>query len=379
MDLTVDQSTFSRALRLIARVAPARATLPILQMALLHCEQGHLTLTSTDGDLGVSTRLAADVAAPGRTTLPARLLDDYVGQLPAEPVRLTLDTEQRRVRVSCGRFAANVATMEADDFPTFPAADAGTALDLDAGRLREAIERVAFAAARDESRPVLSAVLFAFGPDGLTLAAADGFRLARARLPEAAAAPQQLLVPARAATEFGRLLADAEAARLLRTPDGRGVYLAARETTLFTRLIEGRFPDIDRVIPREWRTRAVVETASFRQAVRVAGLFGGGEARPVVLEAAPDRLRLHARGDETGEAESELPATVEGDPQAVALNTRLLTDLLDVARRPQLEMSWTTPQTPVVVREAGQPDSADLSVMMPLFDPALVRRQAHAA
>jgi len=379
MDLTVDQSTFSRALRLIARVAPARATLPILQMALLHAEQGHLTLTSTDGDLGVSTRLAADVAVPGRTTLPARLLDDYVGQLPAEPVRLTLGTEQRRVRVSVGRFAANVATMEADDFPTFPAADEGTALDLDAGRLREAIERVAFGAARDESRPVLSGVLFAFGPDGLTLAAADGFRLARARLPEAAAAPQQLLVPARAVTEFGRLLTDAEAARLLRRPDGRGVYLAAKETALFTRLIEGRFPDIDRVIPREWRTRVVVETASFRQAVRVAGLFGGGEARPVVLEAAPDCLRLHARGDETGEAESELPATVEGDPQAVALNTRLLTDLLDAALGPRLGLSWTTPQTPVVVREAGQADSADLSVVMPLFDPALVRRQAEAA
>ena len=379
MDLTVDQSTFSRALRLIARVAPARATLPILQMALLTVEQGRLTLMSTDGGLGVSVRLAAEVAAPGRTTLPARLLDDYVGQLPALPVRLTLDSERRRVRVSAGRFAANVATMEADDFPAFPAADDGTALDLDAERLREAIERVAFAVARDESRPALAAVLFDFGPDGLTLAAADGFRLARARLPEAAASPEQLLVPARAVTEFGRLLADAQAARLLRTPDGCGVYLAVKETVLFTRLVEGRFPDVDRVIPREWRTRVVVETAGFRQAVRVAGLFGGGEARPVVLDAAPDRLRLHARGDGTGEAESELPATVEGEPQAVVLNTRLLSDLLDSARRPQLELSWTTPQSPVVVRDAGQPDSADLSVVMPLFDPALIRRQAEAA
>ena len=379
MDLTVDQSILSRALRLIARVAPARATLPILQMVLLTVERGRLTLAGTDGGLGVSTRLAADVAAPGRTTLPARLLDDYVGQLPALPVRLTLDTERRRVRVSAGRFAANVATMEADDFPTFPATDEGTALDLDAERLREAIERVAFAVARDESRPVLSAVLFDFGPDGLTLAAADGFRLARARLPETAAAPEQLLVPARAVTEFGRLLGDAEAARLLRTPDGRGVYLAVKETTLFTRLVEGRFPDVDRVIPREWRTRVVVETAGFRQAVRVAGLFGGGEARPVVLDAAPGRLRLHARGDETGEAESELPATVEGDPQALVLNTRLLSDLLDAARRPQLELTWATPQTPVVVREAGQPDSADLSVVMPLFDQALIRRQSEAA
>lgn len=379
MDCTIDQPSFSRALRVIARVTPARTTLPILQMALLEAEPGRLTLTSADGEIGVTTRLVADVATTGRTALPARLLDDYVEQLPAEPVRLRLDAEQRRVRVSAGRFAANVATADPDDFPTFPAADEASALDLDARRLRAAIERVAFAAARDESRPVLSAVLFAFGPEGLTLAAADGFRLARTRLPEAAGAPRQLLVPARAATEFSRLLADAEAARLLRTPDARGVYLAVKDTLLFTRLIEGRFPDVDRVIPRDWRTRVVVDTAGFRQAVRVAGLFSGGEARPVVLDAAPGRLRLHARGDETGEAESELPAIVEGESQAVVLNTRLLVDLLDVAHRPRLELSWTTPQAPVVVREAGQPDSADVAVVMPLYDPTLVRRQTEAA
>ena len=216
-------------------------------------------------------------------------------------------------------------------------------------------------------------------PRALTLAAADGFRLARTRLPEAAAAPQQLLVPARAVAEFARLLADAEAARLLLTPDGRGVSLAAGETVLYARLIEGRFPEIERVIPQEYRTRVTVDTVAFRQAVRVAGLFGSGDVRPILLEATPDRLRVTARGAETGEAESALPASLEGEPQAVSLNTRLLADLLDAVAADRLELRWTSPQAPVVVRQAEPADEADLAVLMPLHDLALAQRPAEAA
>ena len=379
MELTVDQSALSRALRLVARVAPPRPTLPILQMVLVTAEPGRLRLTATDAELALTTVVAADVAAEGRVAIPARLLGDYVAQLPGEPVRLSFEPQRQRVRAACGPFVATLATTDPDEFPAFPSTDERAAVELDAGRLRTAIERVAFAAARDESRPVLSGVLFDFGADGLTLAAADGFRLARARLPEATAAPQQLLVPARAVAECARLLVDADAARLLPAPDGRGVALMAGATVLYSRLIEGQFPDVERVIPRDARTRVTVETAAFAQAVRVAGLFGSGDARPVLLEAAPDRLRLQARGAESGEAESELPAALEGEPQAVALNTRLLADLLGAVAGARLELRWASPQAPVVVREADRPEGTDLWVVMPLYDPALARRPAQAA
>jgi len=379
MELTVDQHSLSRALRLASRVAPTRASLPILQMVLIEAEPGHVRLTATDAELAMTTRVSAGVTTPGRIALPARLLGEYVANLSAEPVRLTLDPEQHRARVTCGRFEAALGTADPDEFPVLPTTNEPSAIDLEAGRLRRAIERVAFAAARDESRPVLSAVLFDFGDEGLTLAAADGFRLGRTRLPEAQAAAQRLLVPVRAVAELGRLLVDAERARLLLTPDGRGVGFVVGETTLYTRLIEGQFPDVERVIPRECSTRVSVETAAFRQAVRVAGLFGNGEARAVVIDAADGRLQLHAHGDETGEAEGELPAALVGEPQAVALNTRLLTDLLDAVSAPMLELGWTSPQTPVLVRASGPAESDDLWVIMPLHDPSLTRRAAAAA
>jgi DNA polymerase-3 subunit beta len=230
-----------------------------------------------------------------------------------------------------------------------------------------------FAAARDDSRPVLAAVLFDFNAEGLILAAADGFRLAKAELAHGAGTFQQLLVPARAVSEFGRLLGDVAAARLAPTADGRGLYLFARQTTLFSRLIDGRFPDIERVIPRDWQTRVTVSTPALRQAVRVAALFGGGDARPVVLRAADGRLELRASGDETGEAESELTASVEGERQAVALNTRLLIELLDAVRDPDLELCWTTPTTPVLLREHGRREGGDIWILMPLHDARLLR------
>jgi DNA polymerase III sliding clamp (beta) subunit (PCNA family) len=176
-------------------------------------------------------------------------------------------------------------------------------------------------------------------------------------------------VPARAATEFGRLLGDGQPARLVVLADGRGVHLQVGETTVFARLIEG-------IIPRECATRVHVDAGAFRQAVRVAGLFGGsGDARPVMLDAEPGRLRLRARGDQTGEAEGELPASLEGTPQPVVLNTRLLVDVLEAVPGPRLEIAWSSPRTPVLIREAENP-SGDLAVVMPLYDPALLAPDA---
>ena len=380
MDIAVDQSSLSRALRLSCRALSTRAPLPILQNVLLEVTSGSLMLTATDGEIGLVTTLPVDAATPGRTAAPARLLAEYVTQLPTEPLRLILDAGKRRLRVTCGRFDASLSTADPDEFPVLPPADQSTALDLDTSHLRRAIEKVAFAAARDDSRPILAAVLWEVGEPGLTLAAADGFRLSRAVIPGVAGNARRFLAPVRAVAEYGRLLVEAEAARIVPTPDGGGLHLVAGGTTLFTRLVDGQFPDIDRVIPREWRTRAVVQTAAFRQAVRVAGLFGkDGQVRPVVFEARPRGLRLVARGDETGEAEGEVAAVVEGEPQSVALNSRLLIDLLDTIDAQQLQISWSSPQSPVVVREVGRVESDDLALLMPLHDPNLVRQPAEAA
>lgn len=380
MDFTIDQLSLSHALRLVGHAVPARASPSILQAVLLEVEPGRLNLSVTDSDLTLTTVVAAEVAKPGQAAIPARLLVDYVSRLPAETIHLTLNQARQRVRATCGRFRVDLAVLDSEGFPRIPSADEKQALGFAAPALRRAIERVTFAATSDEGRPILAAVLFDFGESGLTLAAADGFRLARARLPEVIASPRQLLVPARAVSEFGRLLAEGQSAHVVPTPDDRAVHLVVGPTTLYSRLVEGRFPDVERVIPRSWDTRVEIDAASFRQAVRLASLFGDrSETRPVILEVEPGLLRLRARGDEAGEAESELQATLEGEPRTIALNTSLLNDILDAVDSKQLELAWTSPQMPFVVREAGQANTGDLWLAMPVHLPAVTRALVKAA
>ena len=384
MDITVDPGAFGRALRLVGRAVPARPVQPVLLSVLLEADGDRLRLTATDLDIAISTAVpAAGIEATGRAAVPARLLGEFVAELPAEPLRLTLDATKHRLRAACGRFAATLAGVDPADFPAPPSEEGAAAFELPAAALKRAIGRVAFAAARDEQRPVLTAVLFDLGTEALTLAAADGFRLARARMPAAAEAVRQLLVPARAVVELGRVLGDEGAARLSAVPGGRGVRLAWGATTVFARLVEGSFPDVGRVVPREAATRVQVAADGFRRAIRVAGLFGeGGDARPVMLDAAEGRLRLHARGQGTGETDAELPATLEGEPQVVVLSTRLLAEVLEAAGAERIELAWSSPSAPVLVRDAAATGpAADLWVVMPLFDEALTKQRAaaHAA
>ena len=393
MDVTITRASLHHALRLAARAVPARSTLPILQHFLLEAGSTGLTVSATDTEVAVVTTAAAEVTRAGHIAVGARLLEDYVGHLPDEPVRLALAPKRSRLEVRCARFSAGFATADPDDFPTLLPADGGAALAFDAKRLRDAIQRVVFAAARDEQRPVLATMLVRGTGDGLLFAAADGFRLARTRLPGTGLPTCEALVPARAAGEMSRLLNDAsvESAQLLFAPSGRSVQLRVGGTTLFVRLAEGTFPDLDRVIPSEAAARITVETAVLRQAVGAVSLFGGSSGgRPVRIEAGGGKLRLLAHSAETGDAQTELPVEIRGttadatadgtadDTQVVTLSTPLVVDTLAAATARQLELSLNGSTSPVLIREVGD-DTGSLWLVMPMHTVGTTRAAPPAA
>ncbi|HEU5424090.1 MAG TPA: DNA polymerase III subunit beta [Nitrolancea sp.] len=385
MDLCVEQADLARALRLVERAVPSRPGTPALGGILITAAPGKLTLAATDLALTLLAAVPAAVDQPGRALLPAQLLAGYVADLPTAVVQLTSEPEHNRVRARCGRVAAAFAALDQAGFPTVPPPDLTLASALDARALRHALARVIPAAARDDSRPVLGAVLFSFGADGATLAAADGFRLAYARL-TVTAAPRTALVPVRAATEAVRLCGEADSVQLVFQPDGQGLWLVAGATGLHTRLVAGRFPDIAALLPATWRTRVTVERLALRAALHQAALFGPASpgARPVVLSATPGWLRLGAWGAERGEVQSALPADLAGTPGMTALDTRLLVDLLAGAESDRLTLTWDGPTGAVVIQEvAAAPTTTArhagaLWLVMPLQEPALLRRQAAA-
>lgn len=342
MDLTIDQGSLARALKLAARIAATRTALPVLQTVLLTAEPGQLTMSACDLDRAVRTVLAADVSAPGQVAVGARLLADYVAQLPATIARLSLDRAKGRLKVVCERATAGFASTDPADFPVLPGAAEG-GLEFDAAAFGRALARVLPATAREHAGiPALTNVRFGLDDDGLTLAACDGVRLARVRvLPDSAGAaePRQLLVPQRGATEMARLLdgarAGAAAVRLAPTADERGVWLSHGDIDLYARLAGGAFPEVDPLIPRDWATRVTVGSADLRNALRLGALFGEGELRPVLLDASCGRLRVLAGEGAGGNTETVLSnVTVEGAEGAIMLDAPRLVGCSKPRRAP---------------------------------------------
>jgi DNA polymerase-3 subunit beta len=319
------------------------------------------------------------VAQDGQITLPARLLADYVALLDhGGKVALDLNPKTHKVHLACGRYEANIAGIDAEDFPPIPAVDEGGArFSMVAGALKEAISQVVFAAAPDDSRPVLAGVLMRLSGGQLTLAAADGFRLAVRHVELSQSGEDvQMIVPARALSEVARLLPSEEGAEvsIALTASGNQVFFAFGKTELTSRLIEGQFPDYQRIIPADSKTQVKLSTHDFLRATRAAAVFARDNSNIVRLECTPSeedaelalgRVMVKSTSAEMGDNEGHLDASVNGDAVQIAFNGKYLRDALEVIETPDVTLQITGPSSPGIIRPSGGPNGY-LHVIMPM-------------
>ena len=197
MKLSCLQENLNRGLNVVGRAVATRTTLPITNNVLLSTDQGRLKLVATNLEMAISCWIGAKVEEDGTITVPARLLTEFVSSLPSDKIDMSLSPRTKTMELKCARFEARISGVDAKDFPPIPSIDEGITTTVEAESLRQAISRVVFAAATEESRPVLTGVDAQFEGDSLTLAAADGFRLAVYKLPLATRLPsrQRLLSP----------------------------------------------------------------------------------------------------------------------------------------------------------------------------------------
>ena len=259
------------------------------------------------------------------------MLDWWVAALSAT---LSSSIPTGKLFGDCGRYEANVAGIDAEDFPPIPAVSGGQSFSIPAGLLKQAINEVVFAAAPDDTRPVLAGVLLKMGGGTLTLAAADGFRLAvrTVELPEGGP-DLQMIVPAKTLTEVARLLSDAsdDQVAINTTPNGNQIYFAFGKTEITSRLIEGQFPDYQRIIPPDAKTKVKVSTTDFLRATRAAAVFARDNSMIVRLECSPAKdgaeLALGSvlvkstsaeMGDNEGNPDASSTATTPRSPSTVA-------------------------------------------------------------
>jgi DNA polymerase-3 subunit beta len=311
-----------------------------------------------------------------RSTLPARLLADYVGLLSAgEP--LNLELKAKKAHLSCGRFEANISGIDAEEFPAIPSVSGGISLKIPAPRMKEAISQVVFAAAPDDSRPVLAGVLMTVAGGKLTLAAADGFRLAvrKVDLGGAEVPDLSMIVPAKALTEVARGLPsdDEVEVEIAVTADQSQVLFRHQQAEVISRLIEGQFPDFQRIIPRDAKTRVTLQTADFLRATKAAQVFARDNSMIVRLNLVPaeggdealGHITVAATSAEIGDNSGDVDASVEGEAMQVAFNGRYLRDALEALDAQQAFLEVTGPASPGLIRPASGPNGY-IQVIMPM-------------
>ncbi len=373
MKVTCLQENLARGLGIVGRAVALRSTLPITSNVLISTEHGRVKLAATNLDIALSCWIGGQIEDEGAITVPARLITDFVNSLPAEKISMTLAPRSRQVKLVCARNEATIGGMDADDFPPIPPVE-GDALDLDAKMLREAIAQVVFSAATDDSRPVLTGVDLVVEGNKLTLAAADGFRLAvrTLDLKKKVGERQEVIVPAKALSELSRLLQDQEEpVKMTFNANKTQVLFRLKDVELVAQLIQGTFPDYSRLIPKEWGSRAVVEVKDFLQETKIASIFardGSGIVRITFLggeEGKPGEMTISARAEEIGDNSGVLDAQVEGEPSKIAFNGKYLQDVLQVLDGGRVALETTGPSQPGVIRPIDNDNY--IHVVMPMF------------
>ncbi|MCL0036103.1 DNA polymerase III subunit beta, partial [Dehalococcoidia bacterium] len=274
MQISCLQENLSRGLGVLGRITSSRTTLPITNHVLISSDQSRLKLTATNLEIAINCWIGAQIKEEGAIAIPAGLLTDFVSSLPGE--RIDISVANQTMELKCARFEARINGQKADEFPPIPEIGEGITTKVDAHLLRSAIAQVVFAAATDDSRPVLTGSYAQFSADKLTLAAADGFRLAVHNLPLATPVAEEvsIIIPARSLRELDRLLRDQEdPVKLTINPQRSQVLFRLKNVEVVSQLIQGTFPNYNQLIPQSYTTRVVVNVAEFLRATRTASIF----------------------------------------------------------------------------------------------------------
>ena len=374
MRLSCLQENFGRGLSVVGRAVATRTALPITQNVLITTDQSRLKLSATNLEIAISTWIGAQIEEEGSITIPARLLTEFVNSLPSERIDIESVTQPKGLELTCAKFEAHINGTDAEDFPPIPTVDSGVVGKIEADTLKEAITRVAFAAATEDSRPVLTGIKVEITGDKFVFASADGFRLAvyEGKLAEPMSEDISFIIPARALQEVNRLIgSQQEQVEFTITPSKSQALFRLEDVELVSQLIQGTFPNYSQLIPEKYETRAVVDLEQFLRATRSASIFardGSGIVRVQVSgngDGASGKLSISSKAEELGDNQGEIEANVEGDESKIAFNSKYLSEVLDVLGKGEVALETTSPSSPGVLRPVGE--EGYIHVVMPMF------------
>ena len=370
MHLTIDKPSLTKALAHVASVVERRNTIPILSNVHLAAENNELKLTSTDLDMEIVETVPCRTKGTGTTTVPAHMLHDIVRKLPdGVDIELVREGDQGRLVISCGAARFSLQTLPSDDFPSLSVDDLGHTFSLSASDLKRLIDKTRFAISTEETRYYLNGIyLHAAAPQGkptLRAVATDGHRLAQAELPLPSGAKDMpgVIVPRKTVSELVKLVENGEEEVRIELSPSK-IRVSTARVVLTSKLIDGTFPDYERVIPQGNDKKMEVDNHTFAEAVDRVSTLSSDKGRAVKLSIGGGRLTLSVHNPDSGSANEEIPVEYGSDPLEIGFNARYILDISGQLESGTAEFQLADPGSPTLIRDGA--DTSSLYVLMPM-------------
>lgn len=366
MRFTISREKLQEGLAAVTAAVPAKTTLPVLSNLLVETTERGIRFSATDLDIAVSTEVSADVETQGAITIPAKKLSEIARELPPSPVKVSASGEQR-VTIECGRAKFKLLGLPRDEFPTFPTVRFNESWRVKSGDLQKLISHVAFAVSTEESRPILNGVLWELREDRMRMVATNGHRLSKMELPvvSSTAPPGDLIVPPKALEQIKRLFPAEEELEIARGENHLG--FRSPFTSVFTRLIEGPYPNYEQVIPKDNDRFCLCDKAALTSAIKRMGVIASDQTHRIKMSFNTGMLKFSVTTPDLGEASDELPINYNGDQLDIGFNATYLLEILRYMPTEQVRLTFKAPERAATIEPEGWDDPAKyLCLVMPL-------------
>lgn len=365
MRFTITRENLLQGLGAVAGSIPTRTTLPVLSNILIEAEDGAVRMSGTDLDTSVQVRVPADVAEAGAITAPAKKLQEIARELPGTT---ELFTQGDSILISSGRSRFKLNGLPRDEFPAFPRVEFADSWRVTGTELQRLITHVSFAASTEETRPILNGVLWQLHEGEMRMVATNGHRLAKMTLPVDGAAQvpaADLIVHPRALGQVQRLFGSDTPVEVARSENHIG--FRSPEVQVFTRLIEGPYPNYEQVIPKDNDKTMVADKGALQGAVRRMAIVASDQTHRIRMSLGGPMLRFSVESPDLGAANEELPVEYDGEPLDIGFNAQYLLELLRYMPTDEVKMTFKAPERAATIQPLGNEDTPDyLCLVMPL-------------
>jgi DNA polymerase-3 subunit beta len=357
LKLTTKREELVSKLSTVSRAVSTRAATQALSGVLLEANEGSVTLSATDLDLGLRTAVEATIESSGSVLLPGRLLAEVTRSLADDTVEIETREAERDVEIRSGSSSFHLRILPAEDFPTLPSAEGGDAIRIPASVLAEGIDLVARAASRDDMRPVLTGVFVNASEKEMTMVATDSYRLAvkRSELESALSGEIEANIPARALRELARILSGEGVEDAAITLQTNQAIFEAGSITLTTRLIEGQFPNFRQLLPESYEHDVRLPRPEFLDVVRRVSQLAQRNA-PLRLSFEPGELTVSAETPDVGDAKETMPAAFEGEPMEIGFNPEYLREGIESVGGDEVLLRLISPLRPGLMQPVDNED-----------------------